>query len=149
MNSSLKHDWALALRSGKYIQGRGALRTVDRRYCAMGVLYDLIVSTEERNFTWGTYVPEAVLQRIGLSTRAQSFIAQLNDGGYSFEAIADVVDRDADLEESLSRVVNNTLLRIQTVSKLFLAPLQSSVESPASVLNYQVTFSTLTAMATA
>jgi len=40
MDSSLKQKWVRALRSGKYIQTSGALRTEDG-YCCLGVLCDV------------------------------------------------------------------------------------------------------------
>lgn len=41
MNKRVKRAWIKALRSGKYKQGRGALRNWDNTYCCLGVLCDL------------------------------------------------------------------------------------------------------------
>lgn len=41
MNKQIKARWIKALRSGKYKQGVGVLRTEDNKYCCLGVLCDL------------------------------------------------------------------------------------------------------------
>lgn len=41
MNEELKQKWVTALRSGRYEQGQRLLRTVDDRYCCLGVLVDV------------------------------------------------------------------------------------------------------------
>lgn len=43
MNTAVKALWLAALRSGDYEQGHGALKTVDGKYCCLGVLCDLAV----------------------------------------------------------------------------------------------------------
>ncbi len=44
MNVGYMRDrWIPALRSGDYVQGHGALRSQDDRYCCLGVLTDLLV----------------------------------------------------------------------------------------------------------
>lgn len=48
MNPDIKAKWIEALRSGKYKQGRGYLRTIDGGYCCLGVLCDVMDSSE-----WG------------------------------------------------------------------------------------------------
>jgi len=50
MDSSLKQKWVRALRSGKYFQASGALRTEDG-YCCLGVLCDVYDSS---NWTLAT-----------------------------------------------------------------------------------------------
>lgn len=42
MNQEIKKQWVAALRSGKYQQTKGRLRTIDNRYCCLGVLCDLV-----------------------------------------------------------------------------------------------------------
>lgn len=42
MNPTLKKQWIEALRSGKYRQGRGSLRSESGEYCCLGVLCDLV-----------------------------------------------------------------------------------------------------------
>lgn len=41
MNLELIREWVEALRSGKYEQGRLALRSIDNKYCPLGVLCDI------------------------------------------------------------------------------------------------------------
>ena len=43
MKAEIKAQWIKALRSGKYKQGRGALRKTDNTYCCLGVLCDLAI----------------------------------------------------------------------------------------------------------
>ena len=43
MNQDIKTRWLEALRSGRYKQGKGSLRTTDDQYCCLGVLCDLAV----------------------------------------------------------------------------------------------------------
>lgn len=45
MDSNLKQKWVRALRSGKYFQASGALRTEDG-YCCLGVLCDVYDSSK-------------------------------------------------------------------------------------------------------
>lgn len=42
MNPKIKVKWLAALRSGKYKQGRNALRPTDDRFCCLGVLCDVV-----------------------------------------------------------------------------------------------------------
>lgn len=41
MKAAVKKAWVAALRSGKYKQGRGKLRTADNKFCCLGVLCNL------------------------------------------------------------------------------------------------------------
>lgn len=42
MRAEVKKAWVDALRSGKYKQGRGALRSGGNEYCCLGVLIDVL-----------------------------------------------------------------------------------------------------------
>ena len=42
MNPEIKAKWVAALRSGKYTQGRGALRRTNGEMCCLGVLCDIL-----------------------------------------------------------------------------------------------------------
>lgn len=121
MNSSLKHAWSAALRSGKYIQNFRALRSIDgTRHCAMGVLMDIIDHTPyESLFGWSAFISGDTLKRIGLSQEAQVGIARLNDGGWTFEQIADLIDQDADLDITLQVAVAEELKKISSVPMLW------------------------------
>src|SRR6267378_4402002 len=41
MNPDIKAKWIAALESGEYIHGHGVLRSLDNKYCCLGVLCDL------------------------------------------------------------------------------------------------------------
>lgn len=43
MNQEVKAQWIADLRSGKYPQGRGALRNSDGTFCCLGVLCEIAV----------------------------------------------------------------------------------------------------------
>lgn len=45
MNPEVKAKWVEALRSGKYLQGKHSLRTVDDKFCCLGVFCDVIDPT--------------------------------------------------------------------------------------------------------
>jgi len=47
MNQIIKQKWLEALRSGKYKQGRLALKTTDEKYCCLGVLCEVVAETDE------------------------------------------------------------------------------------------------------
>ena len=112
--------WVKDLRSGKYPQSKRALRNKDG-FCCLGVACDtyrkrvggewieLLDGTEEYHFrpkgvtrehASGGYLPEPVRAWLGLSSPSGSFregapinLANLNDGGESFETIAEVIEK--------------------------------------------------------
>lgn len=49
MNPEVKAKWVAALRSGKYDQGRGQLRSPDGYFCCLGVLCELAVAENVTN----------------------------------------------------------------------------------------------------
>jgi hypothetical protein len=120
VNPQLKQSWIAALRSGHYTQGRGLLRerslTGDARFCAMGVLFDLIATPAQWDrltkpaVRFGMsdevsgYMPAEILGEIGVSDMQQALIAGLNDDGKTFEQIADVIEKDFEDERRLRRV---------------------------------------------
>jgi hypothetical protein len=103
-DTELKKKWVAALRSGEYKQGQRGLRSrVDNedRFCCLGVLCDLIDSTKWRGVVYAagedyeerlSYVPDAIAASIGLSSDDQHELARLNDSGYSFAHIAEVIE---------------------------------------------------------
>lgn len=115
MDKKLKAKWLKALRSGKYKQGKGVLRTADNRFCCMGVLVDVMskkawpkVTTEigtlilgaehsvmayevEQN---GTALDYDTMRRIGLETRHQGDLINMNDAGKRFTTIADYIEAE-------------------------------------------------------
>lgn len=57
MNPVVKTEWLTALRSDEYRQGNGELRTMQDRYCCLGVLCDVAVKQgiakwHYQNHTW-------------------------------------------------------------------------------------------------
>ena len=105
--------WLAALRSGKYQQARGMLRSGDR-YCALGVACDLYLQTygasEWAQFGANLYdfrwkgksprgkaeVPEAVRAALGMTPRGLVRVVTLNDTRkLPFSAIADFLESDA------------------------------------------------------
>jgi hypothetical protein len=121
MNPQLKQSWIAALRSGRYAQGRGLLRERtlggNTYFCAMGVLFDLVATASQwdrltRPVTRPRildevhgYIPLETMGEIGLSDLQQALIAGLNDAGYTFAQIADVIERDFDDVERLRQTV--------------------------------------------
>lgn len=123
MNPEIKAEWLKALRSGDYKQGDQRLKgrndyddTV--RHCCLGVLCELAaekinisVTNWEPSDDFTEYLfddceallPKSVIEWSGLethnpivtdpSTGEQTSIADLNDGGYSFAEIADVIEK--------------------------------------------------------
>lgn len=111
MNKEIKQRWVEALRSGKYKQGKAALRRKDR-FCCLGVLCDI---TQTKKCQWkpknrilGAYtiggqtevLPKAVVSRCRLAGENPSVIykgkrttlAQLNDEGVRFKTIAKLIE---------------------------------------------------------
>lgn len=110
MDSEIKQKWVDALRSGKYKQGKSCLRRADR-YDVLGVLCDV-----HDPDGWGEVDPNhgGVRHRgeiggIGREMREEfgfekyvaipepvdgnRLLTQLNDKGYTFEQIADIIDK--------------------------------------------------------
>lgn len=115
MNPEVKTLWLEALRSGRYQQGRGRLRTVDmvgeNRYCCLGVLCDLYdkVHGEDGWVRVGdtiavkhgarTSTPSAgVLAWAGLHDRHGEFgeegesLVEVNDNSSDFAEVIEVIE---------------------------------------------------------
>lgn len=52
MNPKIKAEWVAALRSGKYVQGKGMLRRESGSYCCLGVLCDLHARANPESGMW-------------------------------------------------------------------------------------------------
>jgi len=48
MNKEIAKKWIEALRSGKYKQGKQILRSIDDKYCCLGVLCDVYITTTRK-----------------------------------------------------------------------------------------------------
>lgn len=109
-------QWIAALRSGKYVQGTGALRTEDGTWCCLGVAcneanprdwYKSADRSAWRYLGFTGTLPSSVQSRLRLSEEGGSFgasdkerLANLNDDGASFAEIANVIERE--LEAALA-----------------------------------------------
>lgn len=118
MNPEVKEKWLAALRSGDYTQTRTALYK-DGSYCCLGVLCEIAVQegvplqvreTSIMDTMYKYYndesglLPYEVQTWAGLINRNPNTtespegyprsMAELNDNGWTFEEIADVIERD-------------------------------------------------------
>lgn len=113
----IKDKYLKALRSGEYKQGVFGLRTIDDKFCALGVLCDLaakegIIQWEHSGFAYwikgGTYyLPKSVMKWAGMCSQSGRFpeefsnedvskysIANMNDDKNNFNTIADAVEKN-------------------------------------------------------
>lgn len=99
MKAELKQKWVDALRSGKYEQGRFALRR-NGKFCCLGVLAD-IIAPDEWVMAGGNDVDKflfrgdgSVLPRDIISTDKSNDLVGMNDDevGLSFPKIADYIE---------------------------------------------------------
>jgi len=112
VNKTIKAKWTKALREGKYKQGQGRLYRVndqgEQLYCCLGVLCDLYAA--ETHTPWEkdtsqtytmhnhqSFLPNQVIEwaeikygTIGLPT---DLLIDMNDGGKTFEEIAEVIEK--------------------------------------------------------
>lgn len=109
MKADLKQSWLVALRSGRYEQGRSYLRSEDR-FCCLGVLCDLVnPEAWQPSITYGSKIHDwvtngslhssfpgrALLDDIGLDCDLACKLASWNDTGSSFEEIANKIEQEA------------------------------------------------------
>ena len=110
MNQDIKAKWVAALRSGDYVQGRGALR-VDNKFCCLGVLCNIhaqdhpevAAMQQDRN----SYMGKASFPHKKVSKWADledcgdnrvsingisKHLAEHNDNGRTFLEIADAIE---------------------------------------------------------
>jgi hypothetical protein len=108
-SAEIKKNWIEALRSGRYEQGRGALRThhlSGDRFCCLGVLADVVGLQPITNRSWlggsvsmygnanGEPVSSLLDVEVGLPQRTAGTLARMNDAGCSFDEIADFIERN-------------------------------------------------------
>ncbi len=108
MNPQIKQKWVDALRSGEYQQTQNYLRKEDG-FCCLGVLCDLY--GKENNVEWeidefygylyeknSAVLPLSVMEwadvdgQWGSICNGTETLAGLNEGGSTFEQIADVIE---------------------------------------------------------
>lgn len=115
LNDNAK-QWVEALRSGKYTQGMGLLRSRNDEYCCLGVaceLYaerhpELVIAAPREDSDYYTYggrcdtLPHAVVVWLGLRDAAGSYrpeesaLTEDNDNGMTFAEIADIIEHEPD-----------------------------------------------------
>ena len=77
MNKEIKREWTHALRSGKYKQGNGQLKTSSGKFCCLGVLCDIMgvgwnngypLDQNGNRLTGGLDIqlPDVIVQQAGL-----------------------------------------------------------------------------------
>jgi hypothetical protein len=100
LNATVKQVWLEHLRSGKYIQDAGHLRT-DEGFCCLGVLCEAAQVPSVHN-KWAkaysydgldTYLSAPLRKRFGLTKPQMDRLAKMNDMGTSFAAIADYIEK--------------------------------------------------------
>jgi hypothetical protein len=122
MDAAIKAEWVAALKSGEYKQGQGALRGEDEKMCCLGVLCEIAVKhgvipapnkgdDYEKNYEYGpsretAFPPAAVWRDWALMEAPDPMVpkpnpdaegdiglAGLNDDGYTFDQIADLIEK--------------------------------------------------------
>ena len=112
MNTEIKNEWVRRLRSGLYIQGKGRLKRAGR-YCCLGVLCGIAIdhgiippggtagdlttygAGNDTSMLPGEVVAWAELSQLGVlptRTHGELCLADLNDVGFSFKQISDVIE---------------------------------------------------------
>lgn len=108
MNPDLKQKWIDALRSGKYEQGQGSLRSSNNRFCCLGVLCDIYDDSKWKDIDGegdcvfyfadgdkrGSFLPEVIGRSTGVGADHQTTLANMNDHGESFTEIADYIEEN-------------------------------------------------------
>ncbi len=100
MNKEIKEKWIAALRSGEYEQAKGSLYD-GTGYCCLGVLCRIagesvgapnrrMYPKEEFALSVGLVDEQGTLPQRG--PRGIGCLANLNDEGFSFEKIADIIE---------------------------------------------------------
>lgn len=101
ISPEFKERWTAELRGGRYTQSPGYLRTVDDRYCCLGVAADLVdpgewLSVPGASYDWNgsdVDLPDDVLVYLGLTVRDMNTLMVMNDEGQTFGEIANWIDR--------------------------------------------------------
>lgn len=89
LNPKVKAKWVRALRSGKYRQGKHQLK-YGKSYCCLGVACALKLAKPNS----GLGINQAQLADYAfIPKRVQQGLATKNDGGWSFERIANWIEK--------------------------------------------------------
>ena len=101
MNKKLKQKWVKALRSGRYKQTTGMLQ-LGRAYCCLGVLCRIAGARKRprtNEFVWRgeadwSELPDTMRADLGLDLKAEGHLVNMNDGGKTFDQIADYIEEN-------------------------------------------------------
>lgn len=112
MNKKIKKLWVEALRSGEYKQGKYKLRSIDDKFCVLGVLCNLhaqkhpeIAAQENKKHKYMGHdadLPSAVADWAGLGDvgggkvtigKRKRELWYFNDNGVSFAKLADAIEK--------------------------------------------------------
>jgi len=120
MDVEIKQKWVDALRNGNYKQGSNFLR-VDDCYCCLGVLCDIMGGNwdydkglneckhknndtlnpestyyyiDYKDITDNVLLPSSLTTQCKLPSKDQQRLATMNDEGFTFKQIADVIEKD-------------------------------------------------------
>lgn len=118
MDKKLKAKWVKALRSGRYKQAEGFLKTADGKFCCLGVLCtisgaDWVAGAQNEQYPTiggkrldivnGEILRPSARKRFGLTHKQQDHLTRLNDGDefqtpqipkHSFKKIADYISKN-------------------------------------------------------
>lgn len=107
MDTKLKKEWVDALRSGKYKQTRGKLKSRAGGFCCLGVLCEVmgikpVWRSEDKSPVHGEYLydsEECILThnlrlRAGISPHEEGALIDLNDNGKKFPEIANWIEEN-------------------------------------------------------
>lgn len=103
MNKSTKKLWIRALRSDKYKQGQHQLRTINNRFCCLGVLCDLVEPESWSDLSVGVNgfyhngkagkPSSSMAKGTGLTEdNINNLISKNDDDGLDFNEIADWIE---------------------------------------------------------
>lgn len=103
MNQTVKKKWVEALRSNRYNQTRGTLRSPQNCFCVLGVLCDVVDpngwgSNKGMSKAWrGSMgvIPSKLCSAIHLKGKDAARLMQMNDGERkSFKELADYIENN-------------------------------------------------------
>lgn len=93
-----KEMWVKSLRSRNYIQGPDRLRSLDNKFCCLGVFHDTIYGNWEiGNSTYHAIFPDNTteisnIKESSLSYKWREHLISLNDSGATFDSIANLIE---------------------------------------------------------
>lgn len=112
MNKEIAEKWVAALRSGKYEQAKGTLKSINQGgFCCLGVLCDITalgrweMDSEGHGLQYNTgdsfesaILPVLVMNYVEMNNAAgevgDTALTEMNDTGMKFPEIADYIERN-------------------------------------------------------